>query len=415
MLNKKGGSKMKKVWMVLLLVASFGILASCTEAEEVIDEGPDSIDILVNGLQGEGTLESPYILEINLGETIEKHVSITGDYDSLEYLFGTVEDGKFVVDETTKNIHFNERSTDEYLSVVGETRGESMLRIKGKDMSSSAYVAVNTISRDGLTDNVKDYNQSLKILAIGNSFSEDAMTYLGEIFADYGMDHVVLSYLYIGGASLETHWNAVSNGTSSYRYEKNVDNDWENKGNKSLLIGLLDEEWDVITMQQASGKSGLPDTYQPFLDDLVNYVTENKLTDTTFMWHQTWAYSQSSTHSEFPNYGRDQITMYEAIINANQNLILNHESFRQIIPAGTALQNVRTSSVGDNVTRDGYHLNVYGRYVAALMWFRTITGFSIDDITYKPSTVTDQQLLIAKEAVNNAYQQMFETTASIYQ
>ncbi|MCD4826480.1 MAG: DUF4886 domain-containing protein [Acholeplasmataceae bacterium] len=407
---------MKKFWMVLLLVASLGMFAACAkEEEEVVDEGPDSIDISVVGLVGEGTLESPYMLEINVGETIEKHVLIDGEFDSIEYLFGKVEDGKFVVDETMKNINFNQRSTDSYLSVVGSVIGESMLRIKGKDMSSSAYVSVKSITRDGTTPGVKDYSDSLKVLAIGNSFSEDAMTYLGEIAADYGITNVTFAYLYIGGSSLETHYNTFTNGTSSYRYEKNFDNEWENKGNKSLLIGLLDEQWDIITMQQASPLTGVEESYQPFLDDLVDYVNENKLTDTTFMWHQTWAYAQNSTHSGFPTYDRDQMTMYEAIMNVNQNLILNDETFRQIIPAGTAIQNVRSSVVGDNMNRDGYHLNTYGRYVTALMWFKTITGYSIDDIEYKPSTMTDQDLLIAKEAVNNAYMQMFEVTVSQYQ
>ncbi|MFA6801184.1 MAG: DUF4886 domain-containing protein [Acholeplasmataceae bacterium] len=406
---------MKKIWIFLMFIASLGLLASCDEeAEEVIDEGPDSIDIAISGLEGEGTLASPYLLEINVGETIEKNMAIEGTYDSIEYLFGKVEDDKFVVDDQIQNVSFNDRSTDDYLSVVGSSQGESMLRIKGKDMSSSAYISINAITRDGSTEGVKDYSKSLRILAIGNSFSEDAMTYLGEIAANFGLEDFVIAYLYIGGATLETHWTTVSNGTSSYRYEKNVDNTWENKGNKSLLIGLLDEEWDIVTLQQGSGSSGLTDTFQPYLDDLLGYINDNKLTDTTFMWHQTWAYAQSSTHSEFYKYDNDQMTMYNAIMDASKNFISNDSRFRQVIPAGTVIQNMRTSSLGDTLNRDGYHLSTLGRYATALMWFKTITGFSIDDITYKPNVVTDEQVIIAKEAVNNAYMQMYEVTESQY-
>ena len=398
-----------------MFIASLGLLVSCDEeAEEVIDEGPDSIDIAISGLEGEGTLASPYLLEINVGETIEKNMAIEGTYDSIEYLFGKVEDDKFVVDDQIQNVSFNDRSTDDYLSVVGSSQGESMLRIKGKDMSSSAYISINAITRDGSTEGVKDYSKSLRILAIGNSFSEDAMTYLGEIAANFGLEDFVIAYLYIGGATLETHWTTVSNGTSSYRYEKNVDNTWENKGNKSLLIGLLDEEWDIVTLQQGSGSSGLTDTFQPYLDDLLGYINDNKLTDTTFMWHQTWAYAQSSTHSEFYKYDNDQMTMYNAIMDASKNFISNDSRFRQVIPAGTVIQNMRTSSLGDTLNRDGYHLSTLGRYATALMWFKTITGFSIDDITYKPNVVTDEQVIIAKEAVNNAYMQMYEVTESQY-
>ena len=406
---------MKKIWMVLIFMASFSVLVGCeSENEDVVDEGPDSISIELSGLVGEGTLADPYVMEINVGETIEKHMTIEGTYDEIEYIFGQVKDEKFVVNETSKNIDLTQRSTDTYLSVKATSQGESMLRIKGKDMSSSAYIKINADTKDETTLNAKDYSKSIRILAIGNSFSEDAMTYLGEIANDYGMEDFVIAYLYIGGASLETHWTTVSNGTSSYRYEKNVENEWENKGNKSLLIGLLDEEWDIVTFQQASGYSGMTETFQPYLDDLMDYVNTNKLTDTTFMWHQTWAYAQSSTHSAFPNYDKDQTTMYEAIASASQNFIAKDSRFRQVIPAGTALQNVRSSSIGDNVTRDGYHLNSYGRFVAGLMWFKSITGYSIDQITYKPNNVTDEQLVIAKEAVNHAYSNMYEVTESSY-
>lgn len=406
---------MKKIWMALMFMASFTILLGCKpEGEDSVDEGPDSITIELSGLAGQGTLDQPYVLELNVGETIEKHMAIEGTYEEIEYIFGRLENDKFVADETTKNIDLTPRSKNDYLSVKATSQGESMLRIKGKDMSSSAYVKVSAVTRDGSTEDIKDYSKSLRVLAIGNSFSEDAMTYLGEIANDYGMEDFVIAYLYIGGASLETHWTTVSNGTSSYRYEKNVENEWENKGNKSLLIGLLDEEWDIVTFQQVSGYSGMTETFQPYLDNLIDYVNTNKLTDTTFMWHQTWAYAQSSTHSSFPNYNSDQITMYEAIADASQNYIAKDSRFRQVIPAGTAIQNVRTSVVGDHVNRDGYHLNSYGRFVAGLMWFRTITGFSIDDITYKPNNVTEEQLEIAKEAVNHAYDNMYEVTNSSY-
>lgn len=395
---------MKKFFMVLIFMASYFMLTSC---ETLVDEGPDSITIKVEGLKGTGSLEEPYLLNINVGETIEKHVLITGEYESLEYLMGNKKNDRFVVDETISNIAINENTTDSYLSVKGSEVGKSMFRIKGKDLSSSAYF--NVVTGD------HDYKKTLKVLAIGNSFSEDATTYLGEIAADFGIEEMIIGNMYIGGATLETHWNSAKNSTSSYRYDKNVDNKWTTKGNKSLILGLLDEDWDIVTLQQASGLSGMGETYQPFMDDLLGYINEKKLTDTTFLFHQTWAYAANSNHSQFQNYEKDQSVMYQAIMGVSTELILRHETFKQIIPSGTAIQNVRNSLVGDNVTRDGYHLNSYGRYVAGLMWFRMITGFSIDDITYKPASVTEEQMTIAKEAVNHAYLAMFEVTMSSHQ
>lgn len=45
----------------------------------------------------------------------------------------------------------------------------------------------------------------VKILAVGNSFSEDATFYLPQI-AEAGGKSLILGRLYIGGCSLERHW-----------------------------------------------------------------------------------------------------------------------------------------------------------------------------------------------------------------
>ena len=60
----------------------------------------------------------------------------------------------------------------------------------------------------------------IKILAIGNSFSQDATHYLHQIAA---ADHVDLKVvnLYIGGCSLERHWNNILTEAEDYLYEEN--------------------------------------------------------------------------------------------------------------------------------------------------------------------------------------------------
>ena len=48
----------------------------------------------------------------------------------------------------------------------------------------------------------------MKILAIGNSFSQDATRYLHQIAKADNYDLTVVN-LYIGGCSMETHWNNI--------------------------------------------------------------------------------------------------------------------------------------------------------------------------------------------------------------
>ena len=85
-----------------------------------------------------------------------------------------------------------------------------------------------------------------------------------------------------------------------------------------------------------------------------------------------------------------------------------------MIPAGTAIQNVRTSYVGDTITLDGYHLGRYGCFVSGLTFIRTLSGMSIDNVTSPAEEITPDLVEIAIEAANNAYENPFTVTASAY-
>ncbi len=57
--------------------------------------------------------------------------------------------------------------------------------------------------------------------------------------------------------------------------------------------------------------------------------------------------------------------MYQAIADAVKKAAKVNK-IKIVIPSGTAIQNARTSFIGDHLNRDGYHLDVkIGRYTAA--------------------------------------------------
>jgi hypothetical protein len=256
-----------------------------------------------------------------------------------------------------------------------------------------------------------DVTKPMKILAIGNSFSVDSMEYLWNIANDYGYRNVVLGNLYIGGCSLETHYNNSVTKSKSYTYYKNTRGEWKEKNDVTLLDGLFDENWDVITMQQASGKSGIASSYEPFLSELIRYVNKYKK-KAALAWNMTWAYQSDSQHGEFINYDNDQIKMYHSIIEITKKIIISNNNFNLIIPVGTAIQNIRSSSVGDHLTRDGFHLSLgLGRYIAGLTWFVTIFKSPINEIKFYPKNVTLEEVELAKKAVNNAINNPFNIDA----
>ena len=125
--------------------------------------------------------------------------------------------------------------------------------------------------------------------------------------------------------------------------------------------------------------------------------------------------AENSTHSDFPRYDRDQMTMYNRIVAATNAKIDTNDRIFGVIPAGTAVQNARTSYIGDNLTADGYHLNENGEFIAGLTWIHKITGFDLDrmDETLIPAQFLDR-LDIYKESVENAVADPYRITQSQY-
>ncbi|MGM9735725.1 MAG: DUF4886 domain-containing protein [Candidatus Cryptobacteroides sp.] len=252
----------------------------------------------------------------------------------------------------------------------------------------------------------------IRILAIGNSFSQDAVEqYLYELF-DAAGQKVIIGNLYIGGCTLETHYKNMQSGEGKYYYRKIVDGVKTETSSVPLLTGLKDEKWDYVSLQQASGKSGQYETYNTYLPELLSFVKSSVDNPSLkLMFHQTWAYATTSTHSEFPKYDSDQMTMYNAIMSAVRQAVNDNPDISIVIPSGTAIQNGRTSYLGDSFNRDGYHLETtYGRYTAACCWYESISGNDVTSNTYAPSTVGDSEKAVAQNAAHMAVANPWQVT-----
>ncbi len=252
----------------------------------------------------------------------------------------------------------------------------------------------------------------LKILAIGNSFSQNAVEQnLWELFEAAGIK-AVIGNLYISGCSLETHYNNMRNNSPSYSYRKITDGS-ENKTKQdktTMQQGIQDENWDYICLQQTSGLSGIYSTYTQYLPGLIDYVIQESTNPAMkIAFHQTWAYSEDSGHKDFPRYDSDQTTMYNAILDAAGQTMEDYGNIEILIPSGTAIQNGRQSWLGDTFNSDGYHLNTsYGCYTAACTWFETFAGGETAvGNTYIPDNVTEAQAAVAQHAAHFAVESPF--------
>ena len=106
----------------------------------------------------------------------------------------------------------------------------------------------------------------IKILSIGNSFSEDSTKYLHKMAVRGNIDVKTVN-LYIGGCSLFTHWQNAQEDNAKYDYHNG-----ESTGEYvSIKQALLSDSWDYVTLQQASYDSGVEETYFPYLTNLSQY------------------------------------------------------------------------------------------------------------------------------------------------
>lgn len=249
----------------------------------------------------------------------------------------------------------------------------------------------------------------LKVLAIGNSFSEDGIeNYLYDLAKADGQQ-VIIGNMYIGGAPIELHVKNAKEDKATYSYRKvGLDGKKVTTKDVSISQAIADEEWDYISLQQASPFSGQYDVIMKDLPELISYVKSLKKPQTKLVYHQTWAYQHDSNHSGFANYDNSQAKMYAGIVDASKK-ISKMKDFSMVIPAGTAIQNARTSSVGDHYTRDGYHLELnYGRFTAACTWYEKLFGKDVRKNSYKPEKVTQQQAEIAKQAAHKSIKKPFK-------
>ena len=257
----------------------------------------------------------------------------------------------------------------------------------------------------------------LKYLAIGNSFSDDTVRFLFPILRDMGVEEIVLGNLYYPGCPLHRQLRNLREDHREYDYRLNTDGEWHTTPQSSIRDAILSEDWDVISMQQVSGLSGLAVRYDclPELIDEVRALCGDK---PRFIWNMTWTYKKGTDHPHFPFYDNDQEKMYRAILDVTFERILPNPAFEALVPTGTAIANARTSFLGDNLNRDGFHLNMTtGRYITGLCMAHALTGVSLDCVRFAPEGIVNsiyakELRAVCMEAAQNAIDTPFAVTPS---
>lgn len=246
----------------------------------------------------------------------------------------------------------------------------------------------------------------IKILAIGNSFTDNATTYLPQITSSLtNSTNILTARLILGGSSLEQHWNNHISNADVYEFSFTNESAW-NEGGKSSIDKALDlTDWDIVIIQQVSGLSGCPDSFHPFLENLAFLIRTN-IPTVKLGWQMTWAYSSNSNHPDFIRYENSREEMYSAIYSALKDVKLTTDF---IIPSGILIELLRQSELNDSqdLTIDGFHLNTgIPCFALSCLWGSMLFDFDT-------SSVQKMQLAADKSALNISTSQIQLLSSSI--
>ena len=237
----------------------------------------------------------------------------------------------------------------------------------------------------------------MRILTIGNSFSEDATRYLSQIARSQGENFEVVN-LMIGGCSLERHYRNMLDDKKDYFLMFNGVNTWFFM---TLREALLSREWDVITIQQVSHLSFKKETYYPYITKLVDYIRTCQ-PKAKLYFQETWAYEDGSERLlNMAGYNTHKAMLSD--IQKTYKEVALAEGIDGIIPSGTLFGMMLDKGI-EKVHRDTFHASFgVGRYALALLWMRMLCGVSVTGNSFLDFDVpvTDEEKKIAWAVVDS--------------
>jgi len=278
--------------------------------------------------------------------------------------------------------------------------------------------------------------QTVRLLTVGNSFADNALSYLPKI-VDAAGDKLVFARANLGGCSMERHWSCAE----AYEADHLNPAGKPYAGKSSLAELLRKDTWDVVTIQQYSVLSHDVTTYRPYARNLHDYI-HKVAPQATILIQQTWAYriddprfSPANKDAKTPH---TQQAMYEQVRAAYHTIAT--ELGIGILPSGDALYLVDTDPTWafhpdttfdaakavrpelpdqthsmhagyawrkqrdgtTKLTMDGHHASPAGRYLIGCVWYEVLFKRSVVDNPFVPEGIAPDFAKFLRETAHRA-------------
>ena len=258
---------------------------------------------------------------------------------------------------------------------------------KGYGMDGWSFTNLITPEKDDVID----------IIMIGSSSCYYYVEELYALAAAAGVKMRVCN-VYYSGCTLQMHYNWWINDQSMYQFYVTDGNGRKQYNNVSLEYCLAQGDWDIISLQQASGtirKYGGAKHFNetaPYSDVLVPYLRQ-EFPNAELLWHQGWSYQIGYNRDGYQvtsleQQDRDAQCVKDYVLLAceryNVRRVNTAEAW-QIVRHG-GYDNLCARLIINNGEGDYYHDGDIGggQYLNACVWFEVITGQSCLGNSYIP-------------------------------
>lgn len=289
---------------------------------------------------------------------------------------------------------------------------------------------------------------SLKILVLGHSLMVDSGHMLALIAATEGMEDLTVGTLYYSGCPLYRHVEFLSKDEPAYSLymssTKTPNQPPEVMDNVTMGQALRYQDWDIIIMQGGTFELAKEETFtNGHIQTIQNYVNDNKLKqEAIFAWHMPWAFATERELQEkytaggnpyisgYEAYNNDRVALYKAFAANVEKYIITDDTFKFLVPSGTAIENAMSSYLTEfDLLRDYAHASDLGRVIASYTWYCKLAG--VEELTELKFTtipknffrstqgtmdreLTEIEQKIIIESVNNALKNPLQVTQSQY-
>jgi len=278
---------------------------------------------------------------------------------------------------------------------------------------------------------------AVRLLTVGNSFSQDATRLLDAVAKAQG-DALVHRQAAIPGGTLQQH---VEKAERHARRAADPSGRYAGTG-RSLVEELRDGPWDFVTIQQASIRSHDPATYRPYAAALVDLI-RREAHGARVVVHETWAYRVDDPRFDAgreraPGEPADREAMYRGLAEAYREVA--RELDAPIVPVGDAFHladsdptwgfrpdpafdlsraahpalpdQSRSLHVGRKWSRradgsfelsmDGHHASPAGQYLGALVFYESLFGESAVGCDFRPKRMDADYARFLQETAHRA-------------